>query len=221
MKLPEPLILIGANGFARETAWLIAAINEREPQWDLLGFVDDSAVGDRVDGHPVLGPLEAIHAFPSARLVCAIGSPVTSVNRPELIARLDVDTERFATLIHPAATIPVPRSIGPGSVIHAGTVFTADVSVGAHSRIMPLAVCTHDDVLDGNVTLATGVALAGSVHVGANAYIGAGALVREHLRIGRNAIVGMGAVVTRDVPSGTTRIGNPARPLRTARAGVR
>ena len=42
--------------------------------------------------------------------------------------------------------------------------------------------------------------------------IGSGAVVLGGVSIGAEAMVAAGAVVTRDVPSGTTVIGNPARP---------
>ena len=45
------------------------------------------------------------------------------------------------------------------------------------------------------------------------ASIGAGAVILPGLRIGERALIGAGAVVTRDVPSGETWIGNPARRL--------
>jgi acetyltransferase-like isoleucine patch superfamily enzyme len=46
------------------------------------------------------------------------------------------------------------------------------------------------------------------------ASIGAGAVILPGLTIGEQAMVGAGAVVTRDVASGETVVGNPARPLR-------
>ena len=45
------------------------------------------------------------------------------------------------------------------------------------------------------------------------ASIGSGATILCGVTIGENAVVGAGAVVTKDVPAGTTVIGNPAMPL--------
>ena len=207
-------MLLGANGFARETACLIDAINAVEPTWDLIGFLDDDGERARLNGHRVLGPLEAVHTYPNSAVVCAIGGPATSRQRLSLIARLGIEPDRFTTLIHPTAVIPDVQAIGAGTVIHAGTVFTASVPVGAHSRIMPNVVCTHDDVLEENVTIASGALLAGGVMLGRSAYVGAGAAIRENVRIGTNAVVGMGAVVTTDVPAGATWVGVPARSIR-------
>lgn len=43
------------------------------------------------------------------------------------------------------------------------------------------------------------------------ASIGSGATLLGGITIGENALVGAGSVVTRDVPSGSTVVGNPAR----------
>ena len=45
------------------------------------------------------------------------------------------------------------------------------------------------------------------------AAVGTGAVILPGVTIGVGAIVGAGAVVTRDVPDGSTVVGNPARPI--------
>ena len=49
------------------------------------------------------------------------------------------------------------------------------------------------------------------VRIGSNVWIGGGAIVLPGVSIGDDAIVGAGSVVTRNVPPGTTVVGNPAR----------
>lgn len=51
------------------------------------------------------------------------------------------------------------------------------------------------------------------VTIGENVWIGGGAIILPGITIGDHAIIGAGSVVTRDVASGTTVAGNPARPL--------
>lgn len=47
-----------------------------------------------------------------------------------------------------------------------------------------------------------------------DASIGANATILPGVKIGQRAIVGAGAVVTKDVPSGRTVVGNPAKELK-------
>lgn len=127
--------------------------------------------------------------------------------------RLGFDDSRYATLVHPQASVAAGVELGAGTILLACAVITAPQRVGRFVVAMPHVLLTHDDVVADGVTLAGRAALAGTVHVGESAYIGQGALVREGLTIGAGALVGMGAVVLNDVPAGETWVGVPARPL--------
>jgi sugar O-acyltransferase (sialic acid O-acetyltransferase NeuD family) len=209
------LFIVGAGGFARETAAAVWALNEVRPVWTLKGFLDDNPDlwGSERVGLPILGSLDLVHETEAAVVVC-IGNPGAYGVREEVVRRLDLPADRYATIVHPAAALAADCLIGPGTVILAQTVLTSAVTVGAHVAIMPQAVLTHDNTVEEFATIASGVRLGGGVRVRRGAYIGAGALVRESVHIGEWSLVGMGSVVLDDVPAGQVWVGNPARYLR-------
>lgn len=214
----RPLLIVGAGGFARETAAAVAELDGL----DLLGFLDDDEAkhGRTVDGITVLGPTDAVADHPEAQVVVCVGSPKGYHTRRLLVERLALPDEQYGTVIHPAASIGRGCTIGAGSVLLAGVVMTTAVQVGRHVTSMPSVTLTHDDVIGSYVTFGSGVRLGGSTIVGDGAYLGAGALVREGCTIGRGALIGMGAVVLADVPEGEVWAGAPARYLRPAPAPV-
>ena len=215
--MARALYIVGAGGFARETAQLLATCAPALGRsLRLLGFLDDDPelAGLTVDGVSVLGPSTAVYDAPHTSVVLCVGSPRNPLARMRLAERLDLPPQRYATLVHPSVSVSVDSVLGPGTVLLAQTVLTAGVRVGAHVAMMPRVVLTHDDVVQDFATLASGVVLGGGVQVGRGAYIGAGAMVREQVTIGAGSIVGMGSVVLRDVPPGEVWAGNPARRLR-------
>jgi sugar O-acyltransferase (sialic acid O-acetyltransferase NeuD family) len=210
----QQLVLVGAGGLGRETAELVRAINAATPRWDLLGFVDDDPrlEGAAVAGLPVLGPIELVTTLDAAVAICT-ARPAVGCSRRALAERLGLPVGQLPALVHPAASLSNSTVVGPGSLVLAGVVATAQVTLGAHVVAMPQVVFTHDDLIGDYATLASGVRLGGGVRVAAEAYLGAGALVREGVTVGAAALVGMGAVVLGDVPSGEVWAGVPARRL--------
>ena len=209
-----PLLIVGAGGFGQETAAAVHRVNAARPQWDLLGFLDDEPAlrGREFEGARVLGGVDdGIAAHPTARVVVCTGRPQNYFSRYSIVRRLGLPPERYATIVHPAASLATTVLIGHGSVVLAGSVATAQCRIGNHVAVMPLVAITHDDDIGDFATLASGVRLGGGVRVGPGAYVGAGALVREALTVGAWSLVAMGAVVTRPIPRAELWAGVPAR----------
>ena len=209
------LLLVGAGGFARETAAACDAKQGGGQRRRVLGFVDDDPGlwGRRIDGFPVLGGLEIVYQRREAAVVVCTGRPGDYASRQRIVRRLGLDLARYGTVVHPSAVLARDTMVGSGTVLLAHVVTTAAVRIGNHVAVMPATVLTHDVVVDDYATLAAGVKLSGGVRVEAGAYLGSGTLVREGISIGAGALIGMGSVVLRSIPPGEVWAGTPARRL--------
>ena len=99
--------------------------------------------------------------------------------------------------IEPFVFIPEGVTIGDGVFIGPHVCFTNDK--------YPRAVNTNGSLKQSKDWTVT------ATLVKNGASIGAGAIILPGVTIGPGAVVGAGSVVTKDVPPGTTVIGNPAR----------
>lgn len=212
---PRPLLLLGAGGLAREA---LAAARAMPEVWKPIGALDDDRTrhGREIDGLPVLGDLELAHEYPFAAVLACIANSRRPASRARVDERLCLPAERWATVVHPAASLAPGVEVGHGSILLAGVVVTAPQRIGRHVVAMPHVLLTHDDQVGDHATLAGGVKLGGGVRVRPRAYVGQGALIREYVEIGEEAVIGMGAVVLSSVPPRQTWAGVPARPIEPA-----
>jgi sugar O-acyltransferase (sialic acid O-acetyltransferase NeuD family) len=207
------LVIVGAGGSSREIGGAVAEINRNRRAWNLLGFFDDDPekAGTLVDGLPVLGPIEHGARYPHAQFVIGVASFKNPSARRKLAERLQLPPERFATIIHPSASVSAFAKVGHGTAILQGVVVTSATLVGNHVLISQGALLGHDITVHDFVTLAPGAVVSGSVTVEESVYIGARAVVAPGVTIGKEALVGVGAVAISAVPANTTVFGNPAR----------
>ena len=104
-------------------------------------------------------------------------------------------------------------TLGRGVFLNAGCTIldTADVRIGDGTLLGPSVQIYCAEHHKDPVKRWGGLEIAKSIDIGTNVWLGGGSIVIGGVTIGDDAVVGAGAVVTKDVPSGATVIGNPAR----------
>jgi maltose O-acetyltransferase len=103
--------------------------------------------------------------------------------------------------------------IGAGVFLNFNCVIldVVEVAIGDRTQIGPgVHILAADHPRDAAVR-ASGLEFGRPVRIGRDVWIGAGAIILPGITIGDDALIGAGSVVTRDVPSGATALGNPAR----------
>jgi sugar O-acyltransferase (sialic acid O-acetyltransferase NeuD family) len=215
--MTRPIMILGTGGGAHDVLDVIEAINACRPTWNVVGFLDDARPkGSRHLGLEVLGPLFEARRHGDCSFVNAIGGEKSYRLLPEILASTGLGTDLFTTLIHPSASVSHRARLGRGVLVNHGVAVGGGTVVGDCITLGPGAIVGHDSVVGDHSVLAPGAVLSGLVVVDRNCYIGARAVIRQGLRIGEQSLVGMGAVVVREVDSGSTVVGNPARPLKRA-----
>ena len=205
----KSIVIFGAQGQAKVAAEAIEQIGTHR----IAGFVAEGELGF-ASQYPVLGADADI-----ARLFrdvgpfdghIAIGDGSIRRRVAERIAR-EVPQLEFPPIVHPLARLASSATVDAGAFVAIGATICADARVGRHAILNTNASIDHDCVLGDFGFVGPGAALGGTVIVDRGAFIGIGATILPNLKVGENAIVGGGAVVVKDVPSGTTVIGVPAR----------
>ncbi|PWR04184.1 sugar O-acetyltransferase [Meridianimarinicoccus roseus] len=106
-------------------------------------------------------------------------------------------------------------TIGADVFLNYGCVLldVCPIEIGDGTQIGPMTQILAADHPRDPGARAQGLECGAPVRIGSNVWIGGGALILPGVQVGDDAIIGAGSVVTRDVPSGSTYAGNPAKPL--------
>jgi len=102
--------------------------------------------------------------------------------------------------------------IGATNCIDRGTL--QNTVIGRGTKTDNLVHIAHNVHIGKNCLLTAGVTTSGSCKIGDDVYIGTAATIRDWIKIGRNSFIGIGSLVVKNVPSGITVMGSPAKPYK-------
>lgn len=206
--MTQAVVMVGAGGHAKVCIELLQAMGETVA-YCIAG--DDAPAACL--GVPVLAgddQLARLRAEGYDRVFIAIGA-----NR--IRARLGAAATELGyalvNAISPRATVSPSARLGRGVAVMAGAVINADAVIGDLAIINTGATVDHDSIIGASAHIAPQSALAGNVSVGDGSFLGVGSKVIPGMTIGAGATVGAGSVVIRDIASGVTVVGVPAKPI--------
>ena len=206
------LIIISAGAFGREVhTWAQQAIRAGAP-WRIKGFVDDRPELLRGFSYetPILASAEAYEPLPDDVFLCAIGVPEVKRRYCSLMSNKGA---RFATLIHPTASVGHAVQIGEGCIIGPFTQLSCDIRLGRHVSFGTHSNTAHDTTIGDYSQVCGSCEINGRAVVEEGVFLGSHATILPDATVGAWAFVGAGSVVLRRVAPGARVFGNPAVPV--------
>lgn len=209
----KDIIVIGAGGVGKETAYLIEQINSYKPTWNMLGFLDDNIKlhNKKINGYKVLGEINHIEDFDNVYTVCAIAN--YEIKR-QIINRISKAKAKFANIIHPSVHISSTNILGEGIIIYPSVIMTTNIYIGNHVILSPGCGIGHETVIGDYCSVLWNVSISGNVKVGEGCLLGTGSSIIQNITIGSESVVGAGTLVLKNLPRGCTSVGVPAKVIK-------
>ena len=199
------IIIIGAGGHARS---VMDSIDYE--YFELKGFVDENKTGLFCDRR-IYGSIEAVPNYRDCFFHIAIGDCFDRFRWFRIINNLNL---KMVNIIDRTALISPSVVMGKGNYVGKYAVVNADTVIGDNNLINTKALLEHGCRIGSHTNISTCSVLNGDVKVQDLAYVGSTAVVNGQIRIGQGSVIGSGAVVTRNVASGATVVGIPAREIK-------
>jgi len=209
----KDLVIVGCGGFGREVVEFINLINDVEPTWNFLGFVDDNKEAKTVEGYNIIGGLEDLYKMADKVYACIAIADIGS--RKRLADECEKHGVKFATIVSPDLKVRGKLcTIGEGSIIATGCELAINSHVGKHCILNTGAGLGHDTVIGDFVDMMPFTAVMGDVHIGSYCYFGVRSTVINGMKIADHCTIGACGCVIKNLEESGTYVGVPVKLVR-------
>ena len=156
----KSFVIYGAGGHAKVVHELITELGHQ-----VNCFFDDNGQSSSFGNLDIPVYKYDSNIFPEAQLIIAVGNSVVRKKIAGLVGH------RFATLIHPQASVSKTANIGSGSIVLAHATVQADVKIGDHV------------IVNANTCIDHEVQVESFVHISPMCYIGSACVIQEGVTI--------------------------------------
>lgn len=215
----EKIIVIGGKGTSVNIAESIKNAQAKfNAPVELLGFaIDDSSLGDNINGIPILCKIPELQIkygnCSDVKYLFTLYRPDVMKERVNLLNLMEIPYEKFATFIHPSCSIATSCSLGLGNVILENSCINSNVILGDYNIINQSVIIEHDVRISSSNFFAAGVVVGSKVTVGNGNFFGIHSSVRENVHIGNYNFLGMGACLLKSISQNKMLAGVPAKEL--------
>jgi sugar O-acyltransferase (sialic acid O-acetyltransferase NeuD family) len=208
----KDIVIVGSGGLAKEIKCLIDDINDRTPEWNLLGFIDNwgRQKGDEIiEGKAVIGTTDDLNAMnKEIYAIIAIGIPGRIKDAAEKIVDPNV---KFPNLIHPTAIVRSDVKIGFGNIITFSNLISCNVEIGNFNFFNIKCAVGHDTKIGSYNVFNPNAEISGNVIIGDGNFWGLNSSVLQGKRIGNNNTIGACTFVISAIQDNGSYFGIPAK----------
>ena len=208
----KKIAIYGAGGYGREIACLINQINLVQPQWNLIGFLDDGVAPGITNKYgSVLGNIDYLNSYKqNLSVVIAIATPEHIKN---IVNKIENTLIEFPNIIAPNVNVfdKDAFTIGKGNIVFFGSRISCDVKMGNFNLLNGMVSLGHDAQIGNYNVLQPSARISGGSSVGNENFFGVQSVVLQGIKIGNNTRIGANSVIMRHTKDNNLYFGNPAK----------
>ncbi len=206
------LVLIGGGGHCKSCIEVIESTN----LYQIVGILDlPTERGKYICGYKVIGDDNDYLKYKelNCSFVITAGQIKSFGLRKRIFDSLKGIEAKIEIIISSSATVSKHAEIGEGTVIFHHCVVNAGSNIGTNCIINTGSIIEHDANIGNNCHISTGAVINGDVNIGMNSFVGSNSCISNGLTIADESIIGAGSTVIKDIETGGTYAGSPAKKI--------
>ena len=198
------IVIIGAGDLGKEVVWLIEDINKVNPQYVILGFLDDDKAKDGGEfyGYRVLGDSSQLESLAQKTPLYA----VIAIQNGSIRKKIREEHKGFndwASVVHPTAVIASTSLVEKGSIVFPHVTVSVDTKLGEFDLLYINSTICNDCKIGDYVSVMSGASVSERAEIGDECFLAAGSTVYPHKKLGCKVEVGVEATASKDYADGS------------------